>query len=384
MAGHNVVRFVSGLSEKLGSRSRHVCMFLGAGTSRACGLPDVTGLSSHIAGSLTGKQRSAFQHLSEKRNLEQVLSRIRRIATLLEGTDDEVDGLGAQAASELDVEICRLIISQLDVERASIQPALHLAAWAARAEYHRPLEFFTVNYDLILETGLEAMGVAYFDGFVGTLRARFRGDLVDAEAAENGGSISALFVRLWKLHGSVHWTWDDKPAREVIRIGGSLPDHRPAAIYPSDAKYDESRRMPFVALQDRFRRALYEPESLVIIAGYSFGDQHLNELIFEAARRRPRSEVLAFCFDDIPVELSGVALTTPNLQALGRTEAIIGGVRAAWEKPSTIQEYVWENENFMLGDFAHLASFLARSSSAQGDLEVRLAKFLAAAGVAND
>jgi len=39
---------------------------------------------------------------------------------------------------------------------------LRLAAWAARSDYHRPLEIFTVNYDLLFETAIEQLGVAYF------------------------------------------------------------------------------------------------------------------------------------------------------------------------------------------------------------------------------
>jgi len=46
-----------------------------------------------------------------------------------------------------------------------------------------------------------------------------------------------------------------------------------AAIFPSDTKYEESRRVPFVVLQDRFRRALHEPETLILISGYSFSGE---------------------------------------------------------------------------------------------------------------
>lgn len=132
MPGHDVLRFVGGLSEKLASRSRHVCVFIGAGASRAGGLPDVAGLAEHVKKSLTGDQRTVFEQLINTRNLEQVLSRVRRIAALLEGTDDRVDGLSAENARDLDLAICRLIIEQLDASSANLDPALRLAAWAAR------------------------------------------------------------------------------------------------------------------------------------------------------------------------------------------------------------------------------------------------------------
>ncbi|WOO98561.1 SIR2 family protein [Micrococcus terreus] len=383
MPRHDVIRFVNGLSEKLASRSRHVCLFVGAGASRAGGLPDVTGLAKHISTTLPKGQKASFEQLSKNRNLEQVLSRVRRIAALLEGTDDQVDGLTSKEAQELDLAICRLIIDQLQVDKANLDPMLHLAAWAARSDYHQALEIFTVNYDLLIETGLESLGVGYFDGFVGTMRARFRSDLIETSGSDERDPLPASFVRLWKLHGSVHWTWDTDNQHEVVRLGAATPDGLPAAIYPSDAKYDESRRVPFVVLQDRLRRALHCPESLIMIAGYSFGDQHLNEVLFEAARRRPRSEFVGFCFDKIPDEVAGLALTAPNFQVVASEEAILGGLRYDWDAPEEAPDDTWANGAFQLGDFAQLARFLARSSPSHEELEARLGDLLAAAAKSN-
>jgi len=192
--------------------------------------------------------------------------------------------------------------------------------------------------------------------------------------------LPSFLVRLWKLHGSVHWSWDSDHRTEVVRLGGPVLDGQPAAIYPSDAKYDESRRVPFVVLQDRLRRALNHPETLMLISGYSFGDDHLNEMLFDAARRRPRSELIAFCYDSIPDSLAERALVTPNLQALSPSEAILGGVRADWKAPDDAPPPdLWAGDRFALGDFCNFSSFLARSSPPGGELEARLGELLAKA-----
>ena len=109
---------------------------------------------------------------------------------------------------------------------------------------------------LLLETALEALGVMYFDGFSGALRARFCTDVVEADSNTTDG-LPALIVRLWKLHGSVHWAWEDT---HVVRLGTPVTSQELAAIYPSDAKYEESRRVPFVVLQIAFWRAMEHPE----------------------------------------------------------------------------------------------------------------------------
>jgi hypothetical protein len=94
-------------------------------------------------------------------------------------------------------------------------------------------------------------------------------------------------------------------------MGTPVEGDRVAAIYPSDTKYEESRRVPFVVLQDRFRRALNQPETLTIVSGYSFGDQHLNEMLFDAATHRARSEFIVFCYSTIPDALSKRAGLAP-------------------------------------------------------------------------
>ena len=344
MLTHNVANFAGGLSTKLATRSRHVCTFFGAGTSKACGLPDVVQLTAKILAGLKGEQLESFNRITSSRNLEQALSRLRRIQAVVEGSD-VVDGLTKEQAKALDLAICKLIIGELSAVDAEMGPVDKLAAWVARADYLRPVELFTVNYDCVLETALERRGVPYFDGFVGTWKARFRTDMVEATQADSGALLPPFFARLWKLHGSVNWTWNQaEPAGQVFRLGATVPDDEVAAIFPSDAKYEESRRMPFVVLQDRLRRALNEPETLFLISGYSWADEHLNELFFDAAARRPRSEFIAFCYSEIPANLAERATQTPNLQVIAQDEAIVGGLRAPWEGPGegvTLPKDIW-------------------------------------------
>lgn len=372
---HDPLAFANSLSAKLATRSRHVCALLGAGAARACGLPDVAGLEKNVAAKLAGKQATAFNELLDGRNLEQGLSRLRRIHALVEGSSQTVDGLTADEAEELDLAICRAIVAELDLAKADLQPMLKFAAWVARADYHLPLEIFTVNYDLLIETAFEKLRVPYFDGFVGALRAPFRTDLVEAAPADAESWLPPFMARLWKLHGSVSWEWEEEA--EVVRLGRAVEDTQAAAIYPSDTKYDESRRVPFVVLHDRLRRALHHPETLLIVTGYSWSDEHLNEVIFEAARHRPRSEIVAFARSAIPDALGERAETMPNLQAVTGDEAILGGIRGPWKMKGMPPADVWATNKLALRDFVQLATFLARSSPPLGELEARLAEVLA-------
>jgi hypothetical protein len=372
---HDPLDFANSLSAKLATRSRHLCTLLGAGAARACGLPDVAGLQSSVAGKLVGKQADVFNAFLVGRNLEQALSRLRRIHALVEGSSQTVDDLTGDEAQDLDRAICRAIVSELDLSRAELEPMLKFAAWVARADYHLPVEIFTVNYDALTETALEKLRVPYFDGFVGAFRAPFRTELVEATPNDADAWLPSFMARLWKLHGSVSWEWEDEA--EVVRLGRPVEDTEAAAIYPSDTKYDESRRVPFVVLHDRLRRALHHPETLMIVTGYSWGDDHLNEVLFDAARHRPRSEIVAFAHSAIPAALAERAETMPNLQAVTGDEAILGGMRGPWKVDAEPPGDVWDADQLALRDFRQLAAFLARSSPPLGELEARLAEVLA-------
>ena len=106
-----------------------------------------------------------------------------------------------------------------------------------------------------------------------------------------------------------------------------------------------------MVLQDRLRRALAQPETLTLVAGYSFGDAHLNEVLFDVATRRPRSEIIVFCYSQIPQVLQNRAQLNPNLQAVTDAEAILGGRLGNWESPTEnlVSADFWNNGKFTLG-----------------------------------
>lgn len=83
MPEHDPLNFITSLGAKLATRSRHVCAFLGAGASCACGLPDVPELQKRLLNKLNSADQKALAAQLSGRNLEQALSRLRRIAALL-------------------------------------------------------------------------------------------------------------------------------------------------------------------------------------------------------------------------------------------------------------------------------------------------------------
>ena len=340
------------LAKQLSTRSRHIVLFLGAGASRSAGLPDMEALKGSVVAALDEEERRHF----EGRDVESGLSRLRRLTTLL-ADGEQVGDLTPETVRAADGKACAAIINALNVEsRPDAFDAL--GRWAASLTMDRPAEIVTVNYDLLIEAGLDRQAAPYFDGFVGTIRARFREDLIEPKESR----IPSFFTRLWKLHGSVNWRYEHGlSSTRIVRLGA--PDATDAAaIYPTDEKYDESRRVPFVVLMDRFRRALAENETLAFVCGYSFRDQHLNEILYDAAARHSRNHYVCLSYTEPPAHLVEQAERIPNITVLARDEYISGGTRCKYSTEDAIPN-ITDGTRCLLPDFAHFSVFLRGSEA---------------------
>ena len=296
------------------------------------------------------------------RSVEETLTWLRKISALLEDEKDTVRGLNKEQARALDRKLSSLIMTTITESSFELDPFARLARWLRSTSYSRPVELFTLNYDLLMEFAFERLGMPYFDGFTGVYEGRFRPDLVEGSTSAPSEAIPNFFHRLWKMHGSVSWTRNEDG--DIVRRGNSSGVQDVAAIHPSESKYEDSRRAPFVILQDRLRRALFEPETLLVAAGYSFGDQHINEVIFDAIQARPRSEFVFTHYGPVPEKAEEIALTWRNVTLLGPDFGIIGGEKGNWVDPGyqANRMSVWHEGKFQLGNFSRLSAFLAESA----------------------
>lgn len=335
-------------------------------------IPDVKGLSDEITEALQDSDYSTeFAQLLANLeadgkavdNLEVWLTFIRALKPIVgAGT---VRDLTAEDLTNLEREICVRITERVNRELPTEESGfLRLAAWIGATNRTEPTEIFTTNYDLLIEQGLERKRIPYFDGFVGTSRAFF-----DAFSIEND-ILPSRWSRLWKLHGSINWSFTSD--RTVSRGPVATESH---LIHPSHLKFDESRKMPFLAMTDRLRKFLTKPSATLVTCGYSYRDEHLNECLIEALSGNPRAVAFGLVFGKLTDHPEAVALanSTTNLNLLAKDGAVIGGQQAAWSAPDGLGGGVLsyaikhtpadgdtaEVTEFLLGDFAKLGAFLA-------------------------
>jgi len=357
-------------------------------------IPDIRGLTDLVNSSLSESEehKASYSTLLNRFNggtpasptIEDILSHIRALRDVVR--EGNIEGLNKTVLSRLDAEICTITTKVVGVDLPKSNTPYHqLATWISGIQRTHPIEVFTPNYDLLVEQALEALKVPYFDGFVGSKQAFF--DLTSMES----DALPPRWARLWKVHGSVNW-WRQRIDNtddefEVVRTDCPSTDGR-QMIYPSHLKYDQSRRLPYLAMLDRLRDFLVRGQAVLVTNGYSFGDQHLNEVIFHGLRSNPT----AICFGLLYGARSAYADALlkarkhPNLSLLADDGAVLGTVERDWradqqtghalhgisvakDDASEADAAAVKNCKFLLGDFKHFGDFLAQQLSRSDNVQ---------------
>lgn len=330
--------------------------------------------------------------------VEDVLTELRAIAN--RRGNAEFLGMSKKAMTDLDEKICSLITERmkkgLPLYRCSYN---HFASWVGGVYRTSPVEIFTPNYDLLFEQAFEQQRLPHFDGFVGSREPWFDLSSIEHDA------IPARWTRLWKLHGSINWerreeTVDAVQVARVVRVTGEAQEGK-VMIFPSHLKYDQSRRMPYLAMLDRLKAFFQggiakarggvgrqeEDAPRLIICGYSFLDDHLNEILLDGLRGNRNAQCFALMYSNLEDHPRAVqyAEKQANLTVLANNGAVVG-TRVGLYRPGTVNvkdHFPWLHEENIttssgpvnqlrcrLGDFHYFGLFLeqlcgTRSNDAQ-------------------
>lgn len=341
-------------------------------------IPDIQGLTEKVRIVLESSEvykanfAVVLKRLSEnghnKPNIEETLSYVRALYEIT--GNGNIDGLSKTDLGNLDTEICRITTELVEVELPRDDTPYHrLATWIGGIQRAHPVDVFTPNYDLLVEQALEERKVPFFDGFVGSRHTFF--DLTSMEQ----DCLPSRWARVWKVHGSINW-WRTATG-DVERRTQDAPGDR-KMIYPSHLKYDQSRRMPYLAMLDRLRAFLSRGQAVLVTCGYSFSDQHLNEVILQGLSSNPTAVCFGLLFGDRAKAPEAVerARKQPNFSLLAADGAVLGTIERDWRSnektdhplhglaaKSGKMKYRSDTPDtlckFLLGDFGALGEFLA-------------------------
>lgn len=394
---HDPIRHLKYLRQSLSQDNESIGFFISAGCPLSVEMPadtwplipDVENLTNFINDHLKNNEKYNLLLTELKKaeknteNIEDILSFLRSLLLVSKGAD--VRGLSEKDLLDLERDICVTIVQKLDVKLPDRETPYHrLCNWIRSIDRKIAVEIFTTNYDLLMEQALEDLEVPYFDGFVGSRRSFF-----DLRAVEDN-LIPTHWSRLWKIHGSINWYQETIDDEKKVYRSSEIKKNASHLIYPSHLKYEESRKMPYLALIDQLNRFLRKKSSFLILSGYSFNDGHLNDTIVNALKSNPTAMVLGLMYDQYECEIEGtdnlaerypdayrIAKKQHNLNIWTFDKAIIGTNLGCWNKTLARDDDDVDLLNFIcsekktdgtdesedlikLGDFKEFTNFLKK------------------------
>ena len=162
---------------------------------------------------------------------------------------------------------------------------------------------FTSNYDLAFEYAFDNLGIKYIDGFSGFHHRYFKPETFNYDifypGSTTAGKVQRIekVVRYFKLHGSISWVSDGQRTPSNVYGIEEMPielikrkaedkkdvfDYGNLMIYPTAVKKSYTLDLPYSELFRHFAFCISQPQSVLFTVGYSFCDEHFNDIIYQA------------------------------------------------------------------------------------------------------
>lgn len=283
---------------------KNVNFLFGSGTSSPA-IPVMKGLMRAIRESeMDGDKRSQFEKIAlvKKDNIEEILGTLYSQKSYLKGIgDSDNDGLTlCQGLIEhIESVIYENLTPKLDADLISETSKDVLGNYKRlyskiinRNKDLSRINVFTTNNDLFNETALDSLNIHYINGFSGGLKKYFNPAFFNYTYSKRMDTSLEKFepvknmLYLYKIHGSVNWVEDSSNANNYFNIRElvEIPDGYDGAamIYPTPLKQNKSLGSPYVDLFREFQHKLLEPNSVLFVIGYSFSDEHINDIIYRS------------------------------------------------------------------------------------------------------
>jgi len=246
------------------------------------------------------------------KNLEEILGTLYSKRSYLKGVGEE-DGLNDYLIWLIESQIYTSI--NIDCTSGNAEKSLGLykqfyQKLSLRNKDLARVNVFTTNNDLLSETALGYLNINYNNGFSSGLSRTFNPARFSYTFSRKIDSSMEKYeplenmVYLYKLHGSISWIESDDNSFFNIKEVDVEPNHpsqnNNVLIYPTPLKQNMSLGSPYADLIREFQNKLLLPHGVLIVIGYSFSDEHINNAIYAALASN--SSLSVVIFGDYPEE----------------------------------------------------------------------------------
>lgn len=297
------------IHEKIGSffDMKNLCFLFGSGTS-AKAIPLMKGLYEGLQEekkNFTDEERVLLDNINDTNNIENVLG------VLYSGRSFFKDKKNLSDEEKKCYENTITLITKIEKFLKSKLDVLNNDTWndetlktlgyykkfyskvALRNKELSRVNVFTTNNDMFNEVALDSLSIHYFNGFSGGVMRSFNPASFNYTLSKRMDTSNDKYepvenlVCLYKIHGSVNWVEDEKTSNESFFTLRELPLRNDSTstnvlVYPTPLKQNKSLGAPYVELFREFQHKLLEQNTVLFVIGYSFSDEHVNDIIYRA------------------------------------------------------------------------------------------------------
>ena len=247
---------------------------------------------------------TAISYQKDAENDKQGFERVHKLIDSLKGSLFKICDVHERATSQRD--LARIEEKGFKDAFASDKYIFHekfLKSLMQRPLNLQRANIFTSNYDLAFEYAFDNLGIKYIDGFSGFHHRYFKPETFNYDVFYPGSTTAGKVqriekvVRYFKLHGSISWISDNERSSSNIygieempielikrkaKDGGEGFSYGNLMVYPTAVKKSYTLDLPYSELFRHFAYYTSQPQSVLFTIGYSFCDEHFNDIIYQA------------------------------------------------------------------------------------------------------
>ena len=170
-----------------------------------------------------------------------------------------------------------------DSETINTYNKFYQSVFKFRTELSNKINIVTTNYDLFNEYSLESNRIVYSTGFENNLYRNFNVNSFKQRVVDDTNRYKDVWqptskeANLLKIHGSINWTSDE--SGQLIQKDLFEQSDEEIIIYPTMLKHRQTAQAPYSELFREFANVLQVPNTVLIVMGYGFPDEHINNII---------------------------------------------------------------------------------------------------------
>ena len=280
--------------------------FFGAGSSFAAGYPLTSQLTIDVLKKLTPEETALVEKILGTESVTLNAGKGEPDIELLSDFLNKARASGGYSGIDALLESIRKHIVDVisEVHSPNLEHHIKFFKGLKKLMSHRneSVWIFTTNYDLVFELAASIAKIPIYNGFEGISQRFFdveRIDLIYGKINSNRRfePFNEPHIKLIKLHGSTSWYKDNGEIMELF--SAEQVDNR-CMILPRRTKITETLETPYDKLFRYASAVIGKQCKYIVSCGYSYRDEHINDIIFIPKLRSNSIRVFALSKDETP------------------------------------------------------------------------------------